>query len=186
MVASAARTRSGEPRNRHRMPSLPRSCRARHRAWRAGHPAPVLDGVLRTLPSDPTGARGRRRGRPGRDARRDRRRTPPRAGARAQHPADADDAGARLRRPRGEPRGRSAHASRTSWRPSPTRSHDSRRTSTIRDDRFGTAPDCTYASCHVLDHAHEAPRSGQLPHALVPVSNVLTGRISQPPFSRLD
>ena len=37
-----------------------------------------------------------------------------------------------------------------------------------------------YCSPHVLDHADQAPRSGPLPRALVPVSNVLTGHVVYP------
>ena len=51
--------------------------------------------------------------------------------------------------------------------------------STCRDGRFFGLDRRTYSGRHVLDHAHQAPRSGPLPRALGAVSNVLTGRASR-------
>ena len=48
--------------------------------------------------------------------------------------------------------------------------------SIYRDGRFVGGSVGPYSGRHVLDHAHQAPRSGPLPRALGAVSNVLIGR----------
>ena len=111
----------------------------------------------------------------GRRPRRGRRRAPPRGDARLRHPAHPHDDRARRLGGRGHPGDGRAHP-----RPGPD-ARWRRRDLTIwmhgphRETRRESVEADAYCRRHVLDHAHQAPRSGPLPRALGAVSNVLTG-----------
>ena len=117
--------------------------------------------------------------------RRGRRRAPPRRHPRLRHPAHAHDGGARRVGRRGHPGDRCA-----------ARGPGAERAGAGVISRYGcmghmvrrrrsARPGSAYCRGHVLDHAHQAPRSGPLPRALGAVSNVLTGPAADLSVSRL-
>ena len=170
------------------------------RAGRARDAAAVLLGVLRTVPGDAQGPRRCRAASAGRRTHRGRRGAPPGRRTPPRDPAHA--------RPRWCSTSAAHEVTRADRRPHEAAGARSARAEAgprcLAVERGGDSVSAMWSSCphaethfsapasrclrltHDLDHADQAPRSGQLPHALVAVSNVLTGRTAPTSLRSID